>query len=220
MEEEGQSSRQLQRVTGENLQAVAAGISDFLGNGCEVSLYSLDEGQMILQDIYNGFHSGCYKNASPPQRIRSLLHQLTDSRERGHITEFMHTQNGEPLKTTVIGLKNPAGDLWGALCIDMYLNTPLHKMLDQFMPPKAAGSTQALNGVEDMIDRALRQTRKRVLADTCIPQNMKNREIIAELYEKGIFNIKDAVVRIASSLDISKNTVYMHLRNFSSAQDS
>jgi predicted transcriptional regulator YheO len=41
----------------------------------------------------------------------------------------------------------------------------------------------------------------------------KNKEIVIRLEEKGIFNIKDAVVKVADQLEISKNTVYMHLRN-------
>ena len=41
----------------------------------------------------------------------------------------------------------------------------------------------------------------------------KNKEIIAMLNEKGIFNFKDSVVKIADMMGISKNTVYMHIRN-------
>ena len=41
----------------------------------------------------------------------------------------------------------------------------------------------------------------------------KNKEIVIRLEEKGIFNIKDAVIKVAEQLEISKNTVYMHLRN-------
>jgi len=41
---------------------------------------------------------------------------------------------------------------------------------------------------------------------------MKNRKIVEELYEKGIFSLKDSVIRCAELLGISKNTVYLHLR--------
>lgn len=43
----------------------------------------------------------------------------------------------------------------------------------------------------------------------------KNKEIIRILFDKGIFHIKDSVVQVAEILGISKNTVYMHLRNLS-----
>ena len=51
--------------------------------------------------------------------------------------------------------------------------------------------------------------------DEAIAPSLKNRAIVSELYEKGIFSLKDSVVRIAQLLGISRNTVYLHLRNLS-----
>lgn len=42
---------------------------------------------------------------------------------------------------------------------------------------------------------------------------LRNREIVSKLYASGIFNIKDAVIQVADCLNISKNTVYLHLRH-------
>ena len=41
----------------------------------------------------------------------------------------------------------------------------------------------------------------------------KNKEIVKRAYEKGIYNLKDSVQITANILMMSKNTVYMHLRN-------
>ena len=41
----------------------------------------------------------------------------------------------------------------------------------------------------------------------------RNKEIIAILYQKDIFNLKNAVPKVAERLGLSKNTVYLHLRN-------
>ena len=49
--------------------------------------------------------------------------------------------------------------------------------------------------------------------DSAISSINKNKEIIFRLYQQGIFNLKDAVITIAEALGISKNTVYLHLRN-------
>ena len=46
-----------------------------------------------------------------------------------------------------------------------------------------------------------------------ISTNNKNKEIVTALYKKGIFNLKDSVIKVAGRLNISKNTVYMHIRN-------
>jgi len=52
-----------------------------------------------------------------------------------------------------------------------------------------------------------------VLNDFSVSPQNKNKEIIIQLYQRGIFNIKDAVLKVASLLGISKNTVYLHIRN-------
>ena len=48
-----------------------------------------------------------------------------------------------------------------------------------------------------------------------IPSVNKNKEIIGILNSKGLFNIKDSVNSVAKALDISRNTVYLHLRGIS-----
>lgn len=41
----------------------------------------------------------------------------------------------------------------------------------------------------------------------------QNKEIVIRLYDQGIFNLKDSVIKIADRLGISKNTIYLHIRN-------
>lgn len=68
--------------------------------------------------------------------------------------------------------------------------------------------------VDDLISSFLEDAKLKVHADSSISSTNKNKEIIHLLYEKGVFNMKDAVIKVASNLGISKNTVYLHLRNF------
>ena len=55
--------------------------------------------------------------------------------------------------------------------------------------------------------------RQEVFANPAIPAHKKNKEIIQRLYRKGIYNMKDSVAKTAQLLNMSKNTVYLHLRN-------
>ena len=57
------------------------------------------------------------------------------------------------------------------------------------------------------------QARAQVMADGNILPSNKNREIVALLHRWNIFKIKDSVLLTAQTLDISPNTVYLHLRN-------
>ena len=67
--------------------------------------------------------------------------------------------------------------------------------------------------VDELIAEAVSEILAEVMNDPEITAINKNKEIVIRLEEKGIFNIKDAVVKVADQLEISKNTVYMHLRN-------
>ncbi len=44
----------------------------------------------------------------------------------------------------------------------------------------------------------------------------QNQQIVLNLYEKGIFDIKDAINQVADRLNISKHTVYLYIRQFKS----
>ena len=69
------------------------------------------------------------------------------------------------------------------------------------------------NGWFDLLEQTIQTVRQEVLMDSAISSTNKNKEIIFRLYQQGIFNIKDSVVWVSESLGISKNTVYLHLRN-------
>ena len=67
--------------------------------------------------------------------------------------------------------------------------------------------------IDDLLESALNEIRENIMNDPSISSANKNKEIIIALEQRGIFNIKDSVVKIANLLNISKNTVYLHLRN-------
>ena len=53
-----------------------------------------------------------------------------------------------------------------------------------------------------------------------VANNNKNRQIVVSLYEKGIFDIKDAINLVAERLNISRHTVYLYIRQIKQDQMS
>jgi len=66
-----------------------------------------------------------------------------------------------------------------------------------------------------MIATAVSSAQLEVSNNPSITAPNRNKEIIYILNEKGIFQLKDAVVQVAHYLGITKNTDYLHLRNLS-----
>ena len=65
----------------------------------------------------------------------------------------------------------------------------------------------------DLILNIITSSKEQILQDNTISSTNKNKAIIQLLYDKGVFNFKDSVILVAENLHISKNTVYLHLRN-------
>ena len=124
------------------------------------------------------------------------------------------------LKSTTIPIPGEGNRIIGMICINFYTNIPLSTVIQQ-MIPEDLNSLQSFphttetftENVDDLIETALADVKDQILNDTSISTNNKNKEIVTALYKKGIFNLKDSVIKVAGRLNISKNTVYMHIRN-------
>jgi len=73
--------------------------------------------------------------------------------------------------------------------------------------------------VEDLVTQTIEKTIEEVNADRSVANNTKNRQIVLSLYEKGIFDIKDAINLVAERLDISRHTVYLYIRQIKQEQE-
>ena len=145
--------------------------------------------------------------------------QKEDADSRG-ITYFTHNKKGEPLKSVTIPVRGEKDRIIGLLCINFYLNTPFSEYISNFVACGLKPQEQYENRKEnfssssvELLEDMAEEIRREVIEDKDIPTSNRNKEIIQRLYQKGVYNMKDAVVRTAEILGISKNTVYLHLRN-------
>ena len=145
-----------------------------------------------------------------------MLDEISKGQE-DYITYFSKNRKGEPLKSTTIAIRGDKGRIVGLFCINFYMNTPIHDILQTMLPVSAPPvNTPKENFAEnsdELIETALEAVKNEIYADQSISASNKNKHIVYQLDERGIFNIKDAVVKVANLLGISKNTVYMHIRN-------
>ncbi len=76
-----------------------------------------------------------------------------------------------------------------------------------------------MNDATDLINETIIKMRNVVLDDPTVCASNKNKEIICRLHEQGLFNLKNSIVKCAKVLGISKNTVYMHIRNLNRKEE-
>lgn len=196
------------------------GMSKYLGDGYEIVLHSLEDCSHSAIKVINGFHTGRKEGAPITDLALSMLDKIQKQEGQSQdITYFSKNKKGEPLKSATIAIKGENQRIIGLLCINFYLNTPLADFLNAFVKDDLAEISFPANlenfssNSQELVEEIVKQIRQEVYNDTSISLQKKNKEIIQRLYVKGIYNMKDAVLKTAQILNMSKNTVYLHLRN-------
>ncbi|MCI9431028.1 MAG: hypothetical protein HFF70_01180 [Oscillospiraceae bacterium] len=192
-----------------------AGLSDYLGSGYEIVLHSLEDLNHSVISIYHGEHTGRKEGAPITDLALEMLEKLRKTKGSSYVSYFSQNRQGEPIKSSTIAVHGENNRIIGLLCINFYLNIPLSQFMQEnyYVHNEADEIETFADKVEETIEKAVRQVKKAVYEDAQISLHNKNKEIISQLSRRGIFNLKDAVSQVADLLGLSKNTVYLHLRN-------
>lgn len=196
----------------ESYRLFAEGLSDYLGNGVEIVLHSLENLDHSVIKIINGHYTGRTEGAPITNLALSMLAKIRENKGAPYITYFGKNNLGEPIKSCTIAVFGERHRIIGLVCMNFYLNLPLSSLLESFIPQPPTMTENFSNHIGDTIEQAVEAAKEHVYEDSRIPAGYKNKEIIAMLNEQGIFHLKDAVATVAKCLGISKNTVYLHLR--------
>lgn len=196
---------------------VVTGLAEYLSSYYEIVLHSLENLEHSVICIINGEHTGRQLGAPITDLALSMLKEM-EATGRNNVVYFSSNKNGEPLKSTTIAIRGENDRVIGMICINMYLNVPLNDVLTSLMDvsPITKGTLPedfAQNTV-DLVASILKNEKAKVMADDSILPRNKNKAIIEGLYVAGIFELKDAIPTVVELLGISKNTIYMHIRNF------
>ena len=198
-------------------KTLSAGLAEYLGEGCEIVLHSLENLEQSVIAIFNGQHTGRRVGSPVTDLALQMLSRIEEGGQQDFISYFNRNKNGEPLKSTTIVIRGEHDRVIGLLCMNYYLNTSVYSLIqnwggNEFLVGLSPTETLASDS-DDLIKAAIENAQELVLSNSNIAVSNRNKEIVALLSEKGIFKLKDSVSQVADSLSISKNTVYLHMRN-------
>ncbi len=200
-------------------EAVVDGLAMLIGGHCEIVLHSLEDLKSSAVRIANGEHTG-RKIGSPISDLAlRMLHDMAGDDSSVSKAYFTRAKSGVLMKSVTIAIRNREQRVIGLLCINMNLDVPFSQIMQTFIPPETQDNATTVNfasSVDDLVAQTLEFTIEEVNADRGVSNNAKNRQIVLNLYEKGIFDIKDAINQVADRLNISKHTVYLYIRQFKS----
>lgn len=201
---------------------VLESLAAYLGSSFEIVLHSLEDYDHSVIGIINGEHTGRQVGAPITDLALNMLDEI--SKGKPATVYFSNNKKGEPLKSTTIPVRGEEGRIIGLICINMYLNTPVADLLASLTPDRPAGPADPrenfASDTNELIGTTLAHVRESVMKDDTILPSNKNKAIVEELYRKGMFRLKDAVVIVAGMMGISRNTIYMHIRNYRRENES
>ena len=209
------------KIIMESYKTCVDGLAEYLGDGYEIVLHSLESLDRSAIKVINGHYTGRSEGAPITDLALRMLEKIRKSNDYRAVSYFNRNKNGALLKSTTIPILGEQGQIIGLLCINFHTEISLSDILAALVPSQSQPSSMTetfAENVDDLLVSALAEAKNKVLMNPTISASNKNKEIIALLYEKGVFHLKDAVIRVAQMLDISKNTVYLHLRNLERQQ--
>ena len=219
-----------------NFVPLVDGLASLLGTGCEVVLHAFDQLDASVIKIANGHVTGREAGAPATDFALVQLQQTTaHPQEQGPQEQdpedqvswrcyFSRNRQGQLLKSASMTIRNRQQQPIGMLCVNFSLDAPLSSLLAALSLPGAANSLDTVPVVlenesfANSVDDLVAQVMAKVDADTRLPASARNKAIITTLYDRGLFEIKEAAHRVAERLAISRHTVYLHIRNHKAAQ--
>lgn len=199
----------------ESFKTVLDGLSQYLGDGYELILHSLENLDHSVIKIINGHYTGRVEGAPITNLALKMLEDIEKKKEPEALCYF-NKKNGSLLKSATIPVLGEHKRIIGLLCMNFHMEAAFSSVLSSFFPPVTpmpSAIETFSDSVENLISGAVEEAKTRVYSTHAISASNKNKAIIHALHEKGIFNMKDAVAQVAVCMGISKNTVYLHLRN-------
>ncbi|MGI6608638.1 MAG: helix-turn-helix transcriptional regulator [Erysipelotrichaceae bacterium] len=204
----------------ESYKTIIEGLAKYLSTSYEIVLHSLENFDQSVVAIYNGEHTGRKVGAPITDLALKLLEQIENGHEDS-IVYFSRNKNGEPLKSTTIAIRGEGRRIIGLICMNMYLNTPFIDILTSFVEShklnNGALTETYTQNTDELIKSTVEFETATVMADNTITISNKNKVIVERLYDKGIFQLKDSVLKVEKLMGISKNTIYLHIRNHKKA---
>ncbi|CZF80430.1 helix-turn-helix transcriptional regulator [Grimontia marina] len=204
------------RVILKSYEAVVDGLAALIGQHCEIVLHSLEDLNTSAIKIANGENTGRQVGSPITDLALRMLRDIEGSERNFSRAYFTRAKGNTLMKSITVAIRNADNRVVGLLCININLDAPFSQVLQAFMPTEearqAVSSVNFASDVDELVDQTVERTIEEINADKSVSNNTKNRQIVMELFDKGIFDIKDAINRVADRLNISKHTVYLYIR--------
>ena len=208
-----------------SMKPIVSGIATVFGPNCVVSLHAVQEYSFPCIAVENGMIDNMEVGSDVSDFIADILKDEAHHGGKDRVGVFYtKTRDGHALKSIINIIRNKAGDLIGCLCINIDISVPLHEFIQNFIPVVDNDLAESLSDrtenepigdVEELIYSMLERAITNANGYRAISATEKNKRIVKELQQRGIFNVRSAVGIVAKQLGVSRYTIYNYLKDAS-----
>lgn len=206
----------------ETVKNLIPGLSALLGKHCELVLNSMEAPDKSVVFSVNAFLSQRFTGAFISRKGLENIQKILATGESYHLY-FPLGPNEEHMKAVLIPILNRQGRCLGVLSVGMSFEMTLSDFFKENTPPRQVPTEEDCRifkekedgfggGQNIAIERAVSSAWQSAMSEPSLKQRDRVKFVIRSLYDKGIFNLRDAVSVVSQILGVSQATVYLHLR--------
>lgn len=185
-----------------------------LGPDCEIVLHDLDSPAHSVVYVENPSVTGRKVGESFDQLVKQVI--LSDELKENFVANYYFTApNGKYIRSSSLLIKNEAGHLTGAMCINLD-TTKLTQSLDflkALLPPAPKKQESPEAGKDEHVSVMIENLMDNILGDADA-QSLSREERLEKIRfmdEKGLFLMKGSAQKAAEKLGVGKVTIYSYL---------
>jgi predicted transcriptional regulator YheO len=159
----------------ESYKTTMDGLAAYYGDAFEIVLHDLTDLDHSIIKIVNGFHSGRKEGGPITDFALSMLEQIRKNAGSGpYISYFSASKYGKPVRSTTIVIFGERHRAIGMICINLYLDSPLSSLLQNFsLAPQADYVTENfITDSNELILRSLEKVKTEVQSDDTVHHSL------------------------------------------------
>ncbi|EXC00654.1 TPA: PAS domain-containing protein [Acinetobacter baumannii] len=194
------------------LETIAKGLSETLAPFCEVVVHDLTNPEHAILSIHNNLSGRKVGDPATELGLARIMSPEFPNLITNYANQFA---DGRPAKSTSIGIKDEEGQYVAALCmnIDLTLFRGMQSALEHFTKIETDNIIENLepNGTE-AIRRYIDQFASKHATTPRMLKLNERKQLIQELKNNGLLEIKKAVETVAQHLGISRASAYLYVK--------
>ena len=197
----------------ESLKPIVKAMGKTLGKHFEIVLHDISKEASIVA-IENAHISGRNVGDRAPELLKNMLSSIKDEEDM-ILNYVIKTDEGRPLKSTTVLIRNNNNEIIGAFCINIDLTNIkiAQQFLDELSNIEKEESIRDKfpEDVEDFLDIVIQNSLEQVDKPVHLLTKEDKLKIVEYLDDNNAFNIKDTINTLANELNVSRYTIYNYL---------